>query len=201
MKTVAKGAVIALFALLSGCGSLMQGPADQGYEPPGAEVPLVRVPLDDETQRLVSRARDLLARDNSARARDYLGRIEGRYRYEPEVLLLHGMVDRMAGHPRKAMTHYETLLQVDPTHPGAANDLALLYREEGRIREARGLLSNALEAHPDRPRLHYNLAVLYELYLVELQQALVHYRQYQAHSDGADDEVARWIKDLERRVE
>lgn len=200
MKLVASGAVIALFALLSGCGSLVQAP-DQGYEPPGAEVPLVRVPLDDDTQRLVSRARESLGRDNPGRARDYLGRIDGRYRYEPEVLLIHGMVDRMSGEPRKAMTHYETLLQVDPTHPGAANDLALLYREEGRIREAKGLLSTALEAHPDRPRLHYNLAVLYELYLVDLERALTHYREYQAHSKSEDDEVARWIKDLERRVE
>ncbi|TDT37086.1 tetratricopeptide repeat protein [Halospina denitrificans] len=200
MKAVARAVGMALFALATGCGSLMQAP-DQGYEPPGADVPLVRVPLDDEAQRLVSRARDSLARDNPGRVRDYLARIDGRYRYEPDVLLVHGMVDRMTEQPQKAMVHYETLLQVEPTHPGAANDLALLYREEGRIQEAKGLLSTALEAHPDRPRLHYNLAVLYELYLVDLEQALVHYREYQAHSDGEDEKVARWIKDLERRVE
>lgn len=200
MKAVARLAAMALVALTAGCGSMMQTP-EQGYEPPGAEVPLVRVPLDDKTERLVSRARDSLGRDNPGRARDYLKRIDGRYRYEPEVLLVHGMVDRMSGNHRKAKTHYETLLQVDPTHPAAANDLALLYREEGRIREARGLLSTSLEAHPDRARLHYNLAVLYELYLLDLERALTHYREYQAHSDGKDEEVARWIKDLERRVE
>jgi len=199
MKAVARAVVMALFALATGCGSLMQAP-DQGYEPPGLRCPGA-CPLDDEAQRLVSRARDSLARDNPGRARDYLARIEGRYRYEPEVLLVHGMVDRMTGQPQKARTHYETLLQVDPTHPGGANDLALLYREKGRIREAEGLLSTGLEAHPDRPRLHYNLAVLYELYLVNLEQALAHYREYQTHSDGKDEEVARWIKDLERRVE
>ena len=200
MKAAARLAVTVLVVLAAGCGSLMQTP-DPGYEPPGAEVALVRVPLDEAAERLVSRARDSLGRDNPGRARDYLARIDGRYRYEPQVLLLHGMVDRMTGHPGKAMTHYETLLQVDPTHPGAANDLALLYREEGRIREAEGLLATALEAHPDRPRIHYNLAVLYELYLVDLERALAHYREYQAHSDGKDEEVARWIKDLERRVE
>ena len=200
MKAVARLATAALVAMVTGCGSLMQAP-DQGYEPPGGEVPLVRVPLDEAAERLISRARDSLGRDNPGRARDYLKRIDGRYRYEPEVLLLHGMVDRIQGHPDRAVKHYETLLQVDPTHPGAANDLALLYREAGRIWEARGLLTSALEAHPERPRLHYNLAVLYELYLVDLEQALAHYREYQTHSEGNDKEVARWIKDLERRVE
>lgn len=200
MKVVARASALLLVALVAGCGSLTQSPGP-GYEPPGAEVPLVRVPLDDESQRLVSRARDSLGRDSPGRAREYLARIDGRFRYEPEVLMLHAMIDRMAGNHRKAMTHYETLLQVDRTHPGAANDLALLYREDGRIREAEGLLANALEAHPERPRLHYNLAVLYELYLVDLERALAHYREYQVHSDGKDEEVARWIKDLERRVQ
>lgn len=200
MKAFARGAILVLAALVTGCGSLMQTPGE-GYEPPGAEVPLVRVPLDDSNSRLVSRAMDSLSRENPERATDYLERVEDRYHYEPEVLLAHGMADRMMGDERQAITHYETLLQVEPTHPGAANDLALLYRQQGRIREARGLLSMALEEHPDKARLHYNLAVLYELYLVDLDSALTHYRAYQEQSDASDEEVARWIKDLERRVE
>lgn len=200
MKASARAAVLLLVAMTVGCSSLMEAP-DDGYQPPEAQVPLVRVALDERGERLVSRAMDSLSRDNPGRARDYLTRLDDRYRYEPEVLLAHAMVDRMAGERDEAMVHYETLLQVEPAHPGAANDLALLYREEGRIKEARGLLTTALDEHPDQPRLHYNLAVLYELYLVDLDRALTHYRAYQERTDEEDEEVARWIKDLERRVE
>lgn len=200
MKVLARGLACVLLVLASGCSSLMQK-ADSGYEPPGAEVPLVRLPLDEEANRIVDRAREALAGEDTARARDHLETLDGDYRYEPEVLLTRGMLARMSDRPEAAIRHYETLLQVEPYHPAAANDLALLYREQGRIDDARGLLETTLERHPERARLHYNLAVLYELYLVDLEQALEHYRQYQDTTDDEDERVARWILDLERRVE
>jgi len=199
LKRIASAGPVVLSLLMTGCGALNQQ-TGSGYRDPGDRVELVSNPLDDDSRRMLERARDALSREDHAQARELLGAVDDEYAYEPGVLLAHAMLDRRAGNRAEAMRHYETLLAVDPDHPAAANDLALLYREEGRVDDARELLSRALADHPERPRLHYNIAVLYELYLLDLEQALEHYRRYQSLRPEEDQQVARWIKDLERRV-
>jgi len=46
---------------------------------------------------------------------------------------------------------------------------------------------------------HYNLGVLNELYLQRLDAALRHFEHYQ-ELVSEDQQVARWIADLSRRV-
>ena len=49
-------------------------------------------------------------------------------------------------------------------------------------------------------RAHFNLGVLAELYMQDLNLALNHFRLYQGLQKQADQTVANWIIDLERRA-
>lgn len=83
----------------------------------------------------------------------------------------------------------------------AINNRALSLKEQGKFREAAGLLRSGIESSPETPELHYNLAVISELYLLDLKSALVHYRRYRDLADREDKQVVGWITDLERRLQ
>ena len=90
-------------------------------------------------------------------------------------------------------------LELDPQHPAALNQLGILRRHQGRFEEAETAYLKAVTADPAYALAHYNLGVLYELYLQRLEPALQHFEAYQ-ELGGQDDQVARWIVDLRRRV-
>lgn len=105
------------------------------------------------------------------------------------------------GNNNGALERYRQALTLDPSSAMTANNLALLLREQGRFEEAVSILRKGLEHSPDTAQLHYNLAVISELYLLELDTALRHYRRYRELSDAEGRQVEGWIADLERRVE
>jgi Flp pilus assembly protein TadD len=91
-------------------------------------------------------------------------------------------------------------LILDEAHPAALNQLGVLRRRQGRFVEAEAAYLKAVTAHPEYALAHYNLGVLNELYFQRLGDALEHYQHYQ-ELIGKDEKVARWIVDLERRIE
>lgn len=90
-------------------------------------------------------------------------------------------------------------LTLDPEHPVALNQLGMLRRRQGQFLEAEAAYLKAVTAAPDYALAHYNLGVLNDLYLQRLDAALQHYERYQEIA-GEDEEVAKWIVDLERRI-
>ena len=93
-----------------------------------------------------------------------------------------------------------TALEVNRRNPYAWNALGLTLREQGRFDEARQAYQQALTLDPLYARAHFNLAVLAELYLRDLNLALTHFRSYQTLQKNTDRTVTNWIKDLERRA-
>ncbi|MEQ6886172.1 tetratricopeptide repeat protein [Salicola sp. Rm-C-2C1-2] len=198
MKRRAEWLAVVIIVLLAGCAGME--PATDSRRVP-ERVALVTLPLDGADRERLAQVQRELADGNPEAAGQQLASVEADHRFNPEVLMLRAMVARHNKEPRRAIRALERLLQQSPDEAAAANDLALLYRQKGRIEEAAGLLRAALEANAGNPRLHYNLAVLSELYLLDLEQALAHYRRYQALTETKDEEVGLWIRDLERRVE
>lgn len=198
MKRRAEWGMVLVMGLLAGCAGMQSGP-EPGWMPERVE--LVTPALDPSDRDRLEQVRAALADGSPAAAGRQLERVEDDHRFHPDVLMLRAMVARHQDRPGQAVRALEALLDQSPQHAAAANDLALLYRQQGRIDQAAALLRQALEANPEHPQLHYNLAVLSELYLLDLEQALTHYRRYQSLTDTEDEEVALWIRDLERRVE
>ena len=90
-------------------------------------------------------------------------------------------------------------LILDPEHPAALNQLGMLLRRQGKFLQAESAYLKAVTARPDYALAHYNLGVLNDLYLQRLDAALRHYERYQEIA-GEDNQVRKWIADLQRRI-
>jgi len=90
-------------------------------------------------------------------------------------------------------------LIIDPLYAPALNQLGMLLRRQGKFVEAESAYMKAVTASPDYALAHYNLGILNDLYFQRLDAALQHYERYQELA-GEDDEVAKWIADLRRRI-
>lgn len=93
----------------------------------------------------------------------------------------------------------DAALGIDPEYAPALNQSGVLLRKNGNFSEAEAAYLKAVTVAPDYPLAHYNLGVLNELYLQRLDAALQHFQRYQELA-GEDEQVARWIVDLQRRV-
>ena len=103
------------------------------------------------------------------------------------------------GDDAAAESHIEAALALDRAYAPALNQLGMLRRRQGRFEEAENAYLGAVAADPSYALPHYNLGVLYELYLQRLEPALRHFEDYQALS-GEDEQVGKWIVDLKRRI-
>jgi tetratricopeptide (TPR) repeat protein len=75
----------------------------------------------------------------------------------------------------------------------------MLLRRNGNFLEAEAAYLKAVTVSPEYALAHYNLGVLNELYLQRLEAALHHFEIYQSLV-SEDKQVAKWIKDLTRRI-
>lgn len=101
---------------------------------------------------------------------------------------------------KEAETAFKDALQRDAKDYVAANYLGMIYRSEGRFTEAKAAYQQALAAKPDYALAHLNMAILYDLYTGELDQALQHYREYQKDGGADNPQLAGWLADLEQRI-
>ena len=95
---------------------------------------------------------------------------------------------------RKAIEINDTLLP-------AYVRLASMLRTQGRIPEALEMNKKALEINPDYANAHYNLAILYDIYLQEPENALRHLEAYLKIVKDEDKKDESWKKQLERKME
>ncbi len=79
------------------------------------------------------------------------------------------------------------------------NEIGILYRAKGEFEQAEKLYLSVLEAAPDFHDAHFNLGILYDLYLRRPLDAQKHYQAYIKNATEADERVEKWLVDLERR--
>lgn len=157
-------------------------------------------PLNSEQQQLLALAETSSEHQDWARAAEILGTLlDQRPDYARAKARL-AWVRQQQGDLQDAEALYRQALAQDPTDALTVNNLALLIQAEGNYRQAQELLLKGLQYSPEVPELHFNLAVVSELYLLDLQTALAHYRRYQQLAEGENPRVAGWIADLERRI-
>lgn len=190
-----------LCLILAGCAGSPSSSVSTSDAPGQKRQAVQAEPLTEQQQALMGQAREAMEQQRWDAARQSLESLESQ---RPDVAKVHAAlasVARQQGHQDRAMAAYRKAFDLDPSDAVSANNLALLLREKGQFREAVSLLQEGLEYSPDIADLHYNLAVIAELYLLDLELALAHYRKFRSLNKQEDQLVAGWIADLERRLE
>jgi Flp pilus assembly protein TadD len=103
------------------------------------------------------------------------------------------------GDDAAARAAVDAALAIAPNHPAALNQLGMLLRRNGNFPEAEAAYLKAVTVSPEYALAHYNLGVLNDLYLQRLDVAIQHFETYQSLA-GEDEQVAKWIADLTRRL-
>jgi len=113
-----------------------------------------------------------------------------------------GLIAQQREDQSSAETYFEQALEANPYQTQALIATAQIYQDNGEFRLAEANLKRALEKKPDNALAHYNLGVLYELYLREYGLAVQHYGRYVELAKGGEDieTVKRWMKLLERKL-
>lgn len=105
------------------------------------------------------------------------------------------------GRKQAAELAWQQAVRLNPADAAVVNNLALLKKESRNFAEAVTLLETGIRHSPEVAELHYNLGVIAELYMLDLQKALTHYQRYSELAGHEDKRVAGWIADLERRLD
>ncbi len=82
----------------------------------------------------------------------------------------------------------------------AYNLRAQLQLKKGAIKQAQQDYLKAIELYPDYTIAHYNLALLYDIFLQEIALAIEHYSIYLSLLDKEDENTRDWINHLKNTL-
>lgn len=100
----------------------------------------------------------------------------------------------------EAVKALEFAIATNPTNMDAYSQLGLAYREQGLFEQADMAYQSALEVWPHHADSLKNSAILYDLYLGKLPEALERYKLLAQIQGEPTRELKGWIIDLERRI-
>lgn len=103
--------------------------------------------------------------------------------------------------PEKALELVKLALTKNPKLPQALNLLAYLEQISGEIKSAEKHYKEAIENKDDYAIAHYNIALLYDVYLQDVESAIPHYERYLKLINNKDKNTADWIEQLKRSRE
>jgi Flp pilus assembly protein TadD len=196
----------ALFAVLTtSCSTPMPAPPAATPAPSVTPPPTAAAsPKQDESRQIVKKkfeqAVNYMQDGKDKEAAALFANIT---KLEPELASPHtnlGILYYREGKLKEAETSFEEALHLDDKDYVAANYLGMIYRVQGRFIDAEMAYKQALTAKPDYGYAHLNLAILYDLYLDKLPEALDHYQQYQQISGDSDKQLIGWLADLQQRM-
>lgn len=180
---------------------LAAGCVTPGGTPPQqpAEVTQPREVMSESQREALQPALDLMHAGEWQTARELLQEL---LVSEPTLALVHanmGSVQWQLGETQRAEQAWLKAVQLRPDWAALYNRLGIFYRDEGRFSEALAMYQQALRADDGYAYGHRNIAILYEFYLGDEDQAVHHYRRYQQLLGDGEHEVRLWIADLEQR--
>ena len=184
---------VAAPVLLAGCVTL----PGEGASPTAAKK--AEPVVNPESRRLYEQALAALQAGRTPEAERGLLAVASR---EPALAGPHANLGILYARTNRAAQAIESLqraIQLNPDRAAYYNELGLVYRHEGKFTEARDSYARALEADPNYTNAHLNLGILYDLYLQDLDKAMLHYQRYRELAPDEAATVAKWIVDLQQR--
>ncbi len=97
----------------------------------------------------------------------------------------------------ESLTH---ALERNPQMAQAYNLLGYIEKKKGNINKAKDYYLQAIANKPDYANAHYNVALLYDIYLQDVPSAIKHYKQYLVITNHQDKQTADWVIELENSL-
>jgi len=107
------------------------------------------------------------------------------------------LIDIKQNHLEKAREHLNKALDRDANLAQAYNLLGYIDKKQGKISQAMDDYSKAIAKKPDYALAHYNLALLYDIYLQDIPNAVKHYKRYLDLTGNQDQKTAEWVRELQ----
>ncbi len=111
-----------------------------------------------------------------------------------------GMAYKELNEFSKAENNLTKALKLNPHHPLAKNEMAVVYRSMGNFIEAKKLYEEILTSHPGFLPARKNLGILCDLYLQDLNCAYKHYEIYLS-AIPSEKTIKIWMTDVKNRME
>lgn len=89
---------------------------------------------------------------------------------------------------------------LNPSQAQAYHLRAQLHLKNGDIKKAQDDYIKAITIKPDYTNAHYNLALLYDIYLQDIEQAIKQYSIYLSLLGKEDEATKDWIEHLRRTI-
>lgn len=196
------GLAVALVGAVAGCASNPSVPADGArtrVESRRGDAPAPSALAPEEIVLRHTEALALLEAEDYAAAEpmleDIVAAAPALVAPRVNLALLYVRTDRLG----EAQAALEAVLKQHPDSVAARTQLGVVLRMRGEFAASEAAYLAALATDDTYANAHYNLGVLYDLYLQRPRDALAHYERYQALAGGEDTQVAKWIVDLGRR--
>jgi tetratricopeptide (TPR) repeat protein len=111
-----------------------------------------------------------------------------------------GLLNLLQKRPVAAQKYVDKAYELDPKLPQTLNLMGLLATHNRQVSKAESYYKQALEYDNQYSNAHYNLALLFDIYLQDYEQAIVHYKRYLALVKNNDTETLNWLEQLESSI-
>ncbi len=101
---------------------------------------------------------------------------------------------------KEAAEAFDKAMSLQPQSAEIYNSAGIFYRSVGRFDDAEAAYLNAVKNSPDYAEPILNLAILYDLYLKQPENAIKYYKRYLSLTKKPDGKVGLWLADLQRRT-
>ena len=187
-----------ILLLLSACGALPERLSEQGLD---ADVRIVAAPVSPEIQREFEQGVLAMEEQRWADALPVMESLWESYPWLSGPALNAALIYQQQGRLEQAEQWYMRAIESNQENLEARNEYAVFLRTCGRFRDAEVQYRDALARSTEHPETHYNIGILYDLYLGEKDLALQHFNRYQQLTGEEDRKVAGWIADLQRQLD
>ncbi len=181
---------LGIVAALSGCASQPPSRGEISAGPGG---------LDAPAQQIYRQALSDLDQGKSQAAAQSLEQLAQSNPHITEVWLNLALAFYHQNDRKRAEQTIDRILEEWPVTAPACNLAGLLALQAGKFDTAEHRFEQALQIDPDYVNALYNLALLKDIYLQDLPEAIHFYQQYLRHAKD-DEATAQWLEELQLSV-
>lgn len=111
-----------------------------------------------------------------------------------------GLIKFRAGDIEASEVQFKKAIELNAKSAVSYNHMGIISRNRGEFKLARTFYQKALSIDPSYAYAHLNLGILLDIYIGELDLALTHYKRFQELTPEEDNDVKKWIIELQRRI-